>query len=158
VPQARGTRAKTDAADARVLAAMGAALNLAPDAVANKNQFALKELQFARMALIRERTRLLNRLKTQALALTKRQTKARIEQIKRQVAELEKALLDLARRGPKRAGAFGILCSIPGLGRVTAVAILVECPETGTMTARQIASLAGLAPMPCATSTPYSAR
>jgi transposase len=63
--RARGSRAKTDAVDARMLAAMGAALDLAPDAPADKNQHALKELQIARMALIKERTRLLNRQKTQ---------------------------------------------------------------------------------------------
>ncbi len=145
--QARGTRAKTDAVDARVLAVLGSALDLAPDVPAGKNQHDLKELQIARMALIKERTRLLNRSKTQSLALLKRQSKARIEQIKRQLTELEAALLDLTRQCPKRARAFDILCSIPGLGRVTAVAILVECPEIGTLTRKQIASLAGLAPM-----------
>ena len=145
--QARGTRAKTDAIDARVLAVMGSALDLAPDVPAGKNQHDLKELQIARMALIKERTRLLNRSKTQSLALLKRQSKARLEQIKRQLTELEAALLDLTRQCPKRARAFDILCSIPGLGRVTAVAILVECPEIGTLTRKQIASLAGLAPM-----------
>lgn len=145
--QARGTRAKTDAVDARVLAVMGSALDLAPDVPAGKNQHDLKELQIARMALIKERTRLLNRSKTQSLALLKRQSKARLEQIKRQLTELEAALLDLTRQCPKRARAFDILCSIPGLGRVTAVAILVECPEIGTLTRKQIASLAGLAPM-----------
>lgn len=145
--QARGTRAKTDAVDARVLAVMGPALDLAPDVPAGKNQHDLKELQIARMALIKERTRLLNRSKTQSLALLKRQSKARLEQIKRQLTELEAALLDLTRQCPKRARAFDILCSIPGLGRVTAVAILVECPEIGTMDRKQIASLAGVAPM-----------
>ncbi|PIL21274.1 hypothetical protein P775_05230 [Puniceibacterium antarcticum] len=50
------------------------------------------------MALIKERTRLLNRSKTQSLAVLKRQAKARLEQIKRQLTELEAALLDLARR------------------------------------------------------------
>jgi len=60
---------------------------------------------------------------------------------------MEEALPDLTRQCPKRARAFDILCSIPGLGRVTAVAILVECPEIGTMTRKQIASLAGFAPM-----------
>ena len=145
--QARGTRAKTDAVDARILAVMGAALDLEPDAVADKNQPALKELQVARTALIKDRTRLMNRLKTQTLTLTKRQTKARIEQIKRQLAELEAALLQLLRECPKRARAFDILCSIPGLGRVTAAAILIECPEIGTLSRKQIASLAGLAPM-----------
>ncbi|MGX0904305.1 transposase [Roseovarius sp. MBR-79] len=145
--QARGTRAKTDAVDARILAVMGAALDLEPDAVADKNQPALKELQVARTALIKDRTRLMNRLKTQTLTLTKRQTKARIEQIKRQLAELEAALLQLLRECPKRARAFDILCSIPGLGRVTAATILIECPEIGTLSRKQIASLAGLAPM-----------
>lgn len=145
--QARGTRAKTDAVDAHILAMMGSALDLVPDVPMDKNQLALKELQIARMALIKERTRLLNRSKTQTLAILKRQSKARLGQIKRQLAELEGALLDLARQCPKRARAFDILCSIPGLGRITAVAILVECPEIGTLTRKQIASLAGLAPM-----------
>lgn len=145
--QARGTRAKTDAVDARVLAMMGTALDLVPDAPKDKNHPALKELQIARMALIKERTRLLNRSKTQTLTLLKRQSKARLEQIKRQLTELGAALLDLARRCERRARAFDILCSIPGLGQVTAVAILVECPEIGTLTRKQIASLAGLAPM-----------
>lgn len=126
---------------------MGSALDLVADAPADKKQPALKELQIARMALIKERTRLLNRSKTQSLALLKRQSKARLEQIKRQLTELEAALLDLTRQCPKRARAFDILCSIPGLGPVTAVAILVECPEIGTLTRKQIASLAGLAPM-----------
>ena len=85
--QARGTRAKTDAVDARVLAVMGSALDLAPDVPAGKNQHDLKELQIARMALIKERTRLLNRSKTQSLALLKRQSTARLEQIKRQLTE-----------------------------------------------------------------------
>lgn len=126
--QARGTRAKTDAVDARILAAMGAALDLEPDVIADTNQHALKELQVARTALIKDRTRLINRLKTQTLTVTKRQTKARIEQIKRQLIEIEATLLQLLRECPKRARALDILCSIPGLGEVTAVAILVECP------------------------------
>jgi len=133
--------------DARILAAMGAALYLEPDAVVDNNQPALRELQVARTALIKDRTRLMNRQKTQTLTLTKRQTKARIEQIKRQLAEIEAALLQLLRQCPKRVRALDILCSIPGLGQITAVAILVECPEIGTLTRKQIASLAGLDPM-----------
>ena len=145
--QARGTRAKTDAVDAHILAVMGAALDLVPDAPEDKSHIDLRELQVARMALIKERTRLLNRSKTQTLALLKRQSKARLAQVKRQLAELEEALLALLLQSPKRARAFEVLCSIPGLGRITAVAILVECPEVGTLTRKQIASLAGLAPM-----------
>ena len=145
--QARGTRAKTDAVDARMLACMGAALDLMPDRPAEQYQRELKELQIARMALVKDRTRLLNRLKTQSLAFTRRQTKARISQVERQLTVLEEELRTCLRSCPRRARAFDILHSIPGVGKVTAAAILIECPEIGTLTRKQAASLAGLAPM-----------
>ncbi len=40
-----------------------------------------------------------------------------------------------------------ILLSIPGIGAVTALALMVDMPELGTMDAKQAASLAGLAPV-----------
>ena len=40
-----------------------------------------------------------------------------------------------------------ILRSIPGIGEIAAAAILIECPEIGTLGKKQAASLAGLAPM-----------
>lgn len=145
--QARGTRAKTDAVDARMLALMGVALDLVADEPADKDTPVLKELQVARRAMVKERARLTNRRQTQTLALTRRHTKARIDQLKRQIAELDEALLEVLRRSPERARAFDILRSIPGVGDITAMALLVECPELGTMTKKQAASLAGVAPM-----------
>jgi len=59
--EACGTRTKTDAVDARILARMGAALNLEPDAPTSEIQLALRDLQVARSALVKERTRLHNR-------------------------------------------------------------------------------------------------
>ena len=103
--QARGTRVRTDAVDAQVPAMMGAAPDLEPDAGADKNQPLLKELQVARTALIKDRTRLLDRLKTQTLPLTRRRTGARMEQIKRQLAGLDRELLALLRTSPARARA-----------------------------------------------------
>jgi len=40
-----------------------------------------------------------------------------------------------------------ILLSVPGIGAATAIALLVDMPELGTMDAKQAASLAGLAPV-----------
>ena len=40
-----------------------------------------------------------------------------------------------------------ILSSIPGIGSTTALMILVDMPEIGTLDSKQVASLAGLAPM-----------
>ena len=66
---------------------------------------------------------------------------------KRQIEELDATLRALVQACPTRRRAFDILCSIPGLGAVSAIAILIECPEIGTLSGKQIASLAGLAPM-----------
>ncbi len=40
-----------------------------------------------------------------------------------------------------------ILSSIPGIGKTTALLILVDMPEIGALDSKQVASLAGLAPM-----------
>ena len=145
--QSKGTRAKTDAVDARMLAEMGAAFGLVADRPIDQNQRDLKELQVTRLALVKDRTRLMNRLKTLTLAFTKRQTNARLNQITAQLAALEAEIQARLKACPERAQASEILRSIPGIGAVSAAAILIECPEIGTMTAKQIASLAGLAPM-----------
>lgn len=143
--QTNGTRAKTDLVDARMLALMGAAFGLEPDRPVPESLHDLKELQVERGALVKDRTRLLNRLKTQKLALTRRHSKACLAQIDRQLAVIEAEIDTRLRKD--RARQLDILCSIPGLGRVSAAAILIECPEIGTLGRKQIASLAGLAPM-----------
>jgi transposase len=145
--QARGTRAKTDQVDAAVLAQMGAALGLQPDAPAHEEHHEIKELQVARTALVKDRTRLLNRIKTQTLALTKRHSKALLRQIEASLKEIETEIKTRLRATDQGALAHDILCSIPGIGEPTAAAMLIECPEIGTLGRKQIASLAGLAPM-----------
>jgi transposase len=145
--QACGTRAKTDAVDARMLAQMGSALDLVPDVPAAEDQNELKELQIARTALVKDRTRLKNRLKTQTLGFTRRQTKARLAQIERQLEALQSEMASLINACPKRTRAYAILRSIHGIGEVAAAAILIECPEIGTLGKKQAACLAGLAPM-----------
>jgi len=145
--QACGTRAKTDRVDARMLAAMGTALDLTPDQPVARDQRELKELQIARNALVKDSTRLKNRLKTQQLAFNRRQTKARLKQVQRQLKQLDGELNRRVRAAGHRARALDILRSIPSIGQVAAITILIECPEIGTLQRKQIASLAGLAPM-----------
>jgi len=145
--QAHGTRAKTDQVDARMLAVMGQALSVKPQAPTSKEQRNLKELQVARQALIKDRTRALNRLDTLTLAVLKRQTKARITQLKNQLNQIDKVIVELLQNTPNTSRAHSIICSIPGLSRVSAAALLTEMPEIGTLNEKQVASLAGLAPM-----------
>lgn len=145
--QACGTRAKTDAVDARLLAHMGSALKLEPDQPQAADQRELKELQVARKALVKDRTRLLNRLKTQHLAMTRRHSKARLAQIEHQLKQIDDEIRNRFKARPQIARAYDIIRSIPGLGAVSAAAILIEMPEIGTLERKQAAALAGLAPM-----------
>lgn len=145
--QASGTRVKTDRVDARMLALMGDAFDLEPDKPLTENQHDLKELHGARAALIKEQTRLLNRQKNQTLQLTRRQGKKRLAQVKKQIAELNEAIEKLLHADPETARSLDILKSIPGIGAISAATVLIEMPEIGTMTRKQVASLTGVAPM-----------
>lgn len=145
--EAYGTRAKTDAVDARMLARMGAALDLAPQKPCSKKSRILRELHVARTGLIKDRTRLRNRAQTHDVAVLKRQTKARLAQVDRQIAELDAEIAALIEAQEATARSRDILCSIPGIGAVTAAAMLTLMPEIGTLERKQVASLAGLAPI-----------
>lgn len=145
--EATGTLAKTDRVDAIVLARFGALLQ--PSATPPRSEAVdqLAELVAARRSLVRDRTATTNRAKTLTIDLLKRQAAQRLRQIAVQIDALDaqaRALIDkdlvLARR-------LAILTSVPGLGEITAVALLADMPELGSMDPKQAASLAGLAPV-----------
>lgn len=145
--EARGARAKTDAVDAQMLARMGAAFNLAPQSPYSKEARVLRDLHVARTGLIKDRTRLRNRAKTHDIAVLKRQTRARLAQVERQIVELDAEITALIEAREATARSRDILCSMPGIGAVTAAAMLTLLPEIGTLERKQVASLAGLAPI-----------
>ena len=152
-PQARrfaeayGTRAKTDAVDARMLARMGAAFDLEPQAPCSTEARALKELHVARAGLIKDRTRLRNRAQTQDISVLKRQTKVLLTLVEGQIAELNAEIATLIEAQESTARTCDILRSMPGVGAVSAAAMLTLLPEIGTLDRKQVASLAGRAPI-----------
>jgi len=88
---------------------MGAALVLRPDAPKREDQHELKELQVARTALVNDRTGLLNRIKTQTLALTMRRSKALLRQIETSLKEIEAEIKTRLRATKQGALAHDIL-------------------------------------------------
>jgi transposase len=144
--EACGTRAKTDAVDARILARMGVALKLEADAPVSEKQLVLRDLQVARTALVKERTRLRNRGQVQTNLVLKRQIKARLTLVERQLAELDDEIARHIAKDEDLARKREILCSIPGLGPIAAAMILTFLPEIGTLDRKQAGSLAGLVP------------
>jgi transposase len=61
--------------------------------------------------------------------------------------ELDAEIAALITAGHITARNRDILCSMPGIGAVTAAAMLTLMPEIGTLERKQVASLAGLAPI-----------
>lgn len=145
--QATGKLAKTDSLDAKLLARMGAVLEIEPRPAVKETLAELKELHVARQALVKDRTAAKNRAKALMLPLLKKQNEQRLAQIERQLETVEDAIRAIIEADSDCARNFDILRTIPGLSDVTAFALLIEMPELGTLEAGQAASLAGLAPI-----------
>ena len=80
-------------------------------------------------------------------ALVKRQLEKRLRQIKYDIAKIDAAMLEMAHQDQRMNERLDILSSIPGIGVTTALIILVDMPEIGALDGKQVASLAGLAPL-----------
>lgn len=145
--EAIGTNAKTDAVDAAMLARLGAMLALRILAPEDAILIELKELLCARRGLIKDRTAVQNRAHQRRLALLKTQATERLKHIARQLAAIEAAMRTLMRDTPALKAKFDILTSIPGVGETTAMGLLIDMPELGSLENPCAASLAGLAPI-----------
>jgi transposase len=145
--EAVGTLAKTDRLDAAMLARMGALLEVQTRPPRTEVLLELKELHLAREALVKDRTAAKNRRNALNAPLLKRQNAQRLEQIERQVAAIEAAILEQIHADADLSRRFAILATIPGVSALTAFALLIEMPELGVLDAGQAASLAGLAPI-----------
>ncbi len=145
--EATGKLAKTDRMDAAMLARMGAALELEARPVRSPLFNDLKDLHMAREALLKNRTAAKNRAKNLTLSVLKRHNVEQLRQIERQMAAIETEIMRIVNDDPDLAGRFDILVSVPGVSTVTALALLIEMPELGSLDQRQAAALAGLAPV-----------
>lgn len=145
--EATGRLAKTDRVDAALLARMGAVLDLPPRQAGDDKLNDLKELRVAREALIKDRTAALNRAKQLTVTLLKRQNAERLKQIERQLAQIDAEIGQRIEAEPALKARLDILVSIPGISTITAVTLLVDMPELGSLEQAQAACLAGLAPI-----------
>ena len=145
--QASGKLAKTDRVDSEMLAKMGVALQLKPKPVQAENLYDLREMLAARRALIKDRTAAKTRRATSTVDLIKAQLDKRLRHIEADINKIDAQMLELVHADQNMAKRMEHLLSIPGIGTNTALMILVDLPEIGSLTNKQVGSLAGLAPM-----------
>ncbi len=145
--QATGKLAKTDRADALMLAKFGKLMEPEQTAIKSQSLEELAELMAARRALMKDKTAANNRQHNLHSTLLKRQIKQRLKQIERQIVAIDARCHALIKHDARLCERQAILTSIPGLGTLTATIILCAMPELGSMNKRQTAALAGLAPI-----------
>jgi transposase len=145
--QALGLQAKTDRIDARMLAEMGLRLTPGLQVPNPENLQHLKDLVAARRALVADRVADGNRTGGHTVPLLQRLARRRRAAIEADITQIEAAITALIAADPGLAEKARILQSLPGIAALTAATLLAEAPELGQLEARQIAALAGLAPV-----------
>lgn len=140
--------AKTDEIDAKVIAGYGEAVRPQPTPKTPQNVRTLRALVDRREQVVADRVREQNRQQTcadPAMAEHIQEHVAHLEtlekQLHQQIAELIKSDAEFRQKLAAMTGSKGV-------GDGTATTLLTHVPELGTLSRRQIAALAGLAPHP----------
>jgi transposase len=142
-----GKLAKTDTIDAEILARF--AERMKPESTNPPAQPCrmLRELQTARRQVLDEIGDLKRQLHSTEHPLATRQIKSRIRMAEGHKAVLETEIQAIINSDADMKHRFTILTSIPGIGKGTAGILIADLAELGKVNARQIACLAGVAPM-----------
>lgn len=143
----RGPQAKTDRVDARLIARYAHAMDLEPQPVSSERQQQLKELSARRRQLMEMVCAEKHRLGSTRSASLRTGIETHIVWITTQITDIDAQIKNLLHASEEDREKEAQLRSIPGIGETTARLILVELPELGSLSHKQIAKLAGLAPI-----------
>ena len=143
-----GRLAKTDAIDAETLRLLGETLRPKATPVPGKALRELQDLLMVRAALVDEQTAWKNRTALLGPAAARLCTR-RQRTLEKEIARVEHAVDALLERPEAEALAHKAqtLCLVCGIGIRTALVLVAWLAELGHCNRRQIAALAGLAPM-----------
>lgn len=144
--RASGQFAKNDRLDARAIAAFAAAIPGQPY-LADPDQQRLAELVAYRAQLRQAETTLANQAEPLRDAELRRDAARRLFALKQDHRRLDRRIREMIADIPAFRRKADILRSIPGIGAVLCSALLASMPELGQLDRRQIAALAGVAPL-----------
>lgn len=143
--KASGKIAKTDGIDARVIMMFGAAFDPIP-------QTLVSEEEAKRQQTINRRTQLVRMIALEkqhfehASDFFRKSIKTHIGMLKKELALIESLLKEQFNQDSILKEKLDRLDEIKGVGEVTAMNILIHLPELGTLSAKEVSALAGVAP------------
>ena len=142
-----GGPAKTDRLDAGMLAQYGS--------VKNPEPYQMPSLDAQRMSAFRTRRRQVMKIRVAECNRVRRAAqdvqcflRKSIKSISAEIKQLDREINKLVQADPQLRRRFKILTSFPGVGALTAHAILANLRELGHANPKQLAALVGVAPMP----------
>lgn len=144
--QALGKRAKTDPIDAAVIARFVEATKPQIRPLPDEDTRILADLVGRRRQIIQMIVAEKQRERQIPNRTLKKSAARLIKALEKELTVLDTGIDDSVRGSPVWREKEDLLQSVPGVGPITARTLLAELPELGTLTRREVASLAGVAP------------
>lgn len=148
--RAVGILAKTDRLDALVIARFAATVQPEPRPLPDATMSALEALVARRRQLIAmlvaEKNRKGQLRGIERTGIVAKSIDDHIAQLQRLLARVDRDTTAAIKKSPVWRAKEDLLRSVPGVGKVLARTLLADMPELGTLSRRQIAALAGVAP------------
>lgn len=144
--KATGVLAKTDAVDARILAQFGRAIRPQVRAPKSEELSLLEALLTRRRQLVEMITAETHRRGVAPTRDIARQIDRHLRWLERQLQAADDDLNGMIGKSSLMQRKLDVLTSVPGVGRVTAVALLAQLPELGSLNERQLSALVGVCP------------
>jgi transposase len=151
--KATGRLAKTDALDARVLAAFGVAVKPALRPLPDEASLELAELLMRRRQLVDMLAAEKMRLQQATGKTLRRDLKAHIEWLQKRVRNSDDGLRQAVEDSPAWQAKYDLLSEVKGIGPVAGMTLLALLPELGQLDRKRIAALVGIAPFNCDSGT-----
>lgn len=140
-----GRRAKTDRGDAEILARYAERVRPVPGPVCPASMREMKDLLARRRQLIKQHVQELNRRATSGGGARASVERA-ITFLEAEIAAMDAALAARLADDPAAQTHLARFTTVPGIGRVTATALVLDLPELGRIGKGSLAALVGVAP------------
>lgn len=142
-----GQLAKTDKIDAAMIALFAQMFNLQPETIPSQAAEELKALISRRQQLTKIRTAENNRLEKATTPRVISSLKKIIKSLNSEIQKLDQDIEQTIKQNPEWRAKEKTLRQVKGVGPVTSRQLIATLPELGKLNRREIASLAGLAPI-----------